>query len=75
MSIAVGSASGRGSKLVLELDVVRPDAWMEPSNAQVTPADVARFVTEALSDGWQPERDEKPVVRQVKLQRKVDCAY
>ena len=74
MSIAVGSASGRGSKLVLKLDVVRPDAWMEPSNAQVTPADVARFVAEALADGWQPERDGKAVVRQVKLQRNADGA-
>ena len=74
MTIAVGSASGRGSKLVSELDVVRPDAWTVPSNAQVTPADVALFVTEALADGWQPERDGKPVVKQVKLRRQVDGA-
>jgi hypothetical protein len=38
MTIAVASASGRGSKLILELDVTRPDAWLLPSVVSVTPA-------------------------------------
>jgi hypothetical protein len=67
MTIAVASASGRGSKLILNLDVTRPDAWLLPSVVSVTPADVARLVLQALSDGWQPEVDGNSVVRKVTL--------
>jgi hypothetical protein len=67
MTIAVASASGRGSKLILNLDVTRPDAWLLPSVVSVTPADVARLVSQALSDGWQPEVDGNSVVRKVTL--------
>lgn len=67
MTIAVASASGRGSKLILQLDVTRPDAWMLPSAVSVTPADVARFVSAALADGWQPVVDGSSVVRKVTL--------
>jgi hypothetical protein len=43
--IAVASASGHGSKLILKLDVTRPDAWLLPSvGVSVTPADAARLV-------------------------------
>jgi hypothetical protein len=69
MIIAVASASGRGSKLILELDVSRPDAALCPSFVSVTPADVARFVSKALSDGWQPELDGNPVFKKVTLGR------
>jgi hypothetical protein len=69
MTIAVAAASGRGSKLVLELDISRPDAWINPSNGSVTPADVAHLVSKALSDGWQPELNGKPVVKKVTLRR------
>jgi hypothetical protein len=67
MTIAVASASGRGSKLILELDVTRPDAWLLPSAVSVTPADVAHLVLKALSDGWQPEVDGNSVVKKVTL--------
>jgi hypothetical protein len=67
MTIAVALASGRGSKLILNLDVTRPDAWMSPSAVSVTPADVARFVSDALADGWQPAADGGSVVRKVTL--------
>ena len=67
MTIAVASASGCGSKLILNLDVTRPDAWLLPSVVSVTPADVARLVLQALSDGWQPEVDGNSVVREVTL--------
>jgi hypothetical protein len=67
MTIAVASASGRGAKLILELDVTRPDAWLLPSAVSVTPATVARFVLQAISDGWQPEVGGNPVVRKVTL--------
>ena len=67
MTIAVASTSGRGSKLILELDVTRPDAWLLPSLVSVTPADVAHLVSKALSDGWQPEVDGKPMVKKVTL--------
>jgi hypothetical protein len=67
MTIAVASASGRGSKLILELDVTRPDSWLLPSVVSVTPADVAYLVSQALSDGWQPEVDGHSVVKKVTL--------
>jgi hypothetical protein len=67
MTIAVASASGRGSTLIVNLDVTRPDAWLLPSAVSVTPADVAHLVSEALSDGWQPEVDGNPVVKKVTL--------
>jgi hypothetical protein len=67
MTIAVACASGRGSKLILELDVSRPDAGLRPSAVSVTPADVAHLVLKALSDGWQPEVDGNSVVKQVAL--------
>jgi hypothetical protein len=69
MTIAVASASGRGAKPILELDVTRPDAWLLPSAVWVTPATVAGFVLQALSDGWQPEVDGNAVVRKVTLGR------
>ena len=67
MTIAVAAASGRGSKLILELDVTRPDSWQLPSAASVTPAAVAHLVSQALSDGWQPEVNGNSVVRKVTL--------
>lgn len=67
MTIAVASVSGHGSKLILKLDVARPDAWLLPSAVSVTPADVAHFVLQALSAGWQPEVEGKSLVRRVTL--------
>jgi hypothetical protein len=69
MIIAVASASGRGSKLILELDATRPDAWLLPSAASVTPAHVAHLISKALADGWQPEVDGDSVIKKVTLDR------
>jgi hypothetical protein len=69
MIIAVASASGRGAKLILELDVIRPDAWTLPSAASITPAQVAHFVSKALAEGWQPEVAGPSVIKKVRLDR------
>jgi hypothetical protein len=67
MTLAVAAESGRGSTLVLELDVLRPGACPNAAAVAVTPADVARFVRDALADGWAPERAGKPMVRRLRF--------
>lgn len=43
-----------GATLVVELDVNRPDAWIEPGQISVTPRDIALFVRAGLARGWTP---------------------
>ncbi|MCG8652503.1 MAG: hypothetical protein MI861_21870 [Pirellulales bacterium] len=40
--------------LMVYLNCARPDNWILTNNNAVTPADIARYIREALADGWIP---------------------
>lgn len=55
MVLAVQScAEGAGSVLVVDLVVSRPDNWLRPHRASVTPKLVRQVVIAARAEGWNP---------------------
>jgi hypothetical protein len=55
LSLAIELDETVGQRLHIELDVVRPDSWIDPKPVSLTPAIVARLIREALQVGWKPE--------------------
>jgi hypothetical protein len=56
MTVAVVLAGPYGANaLMITASFSRPDAWIPaPATVPVTPAMVARSITQALRDGWNP---------------------
>lgn len=55
LTFAVEAAEESGSVLYVKLARVRPDNWLELSSSPpITPAEVARFIRQALQSGWDP---------------------
>jgi hypothetical protein len=54
MTVAVDLENGGLTTLLVKLDVVRPDNWMNESSAPITPVVVERAIRKALTKGWNP---------------------
>ena len=52
LSFAVVNDDAPGSTLVVTLDAMRPDNWLQEPSAVVTPKMVELAIRKALADGW-----------------------
>ena len=56
LTFAVVNDQSPGSTLVVTLDAMRPDNWLQQPGASVTPKLVERAIRKALSEGWRAEQ-------------------
>jgi hypothetical protein len=55
MHVAIESADEPGTVLHVNLELSRPDNWIEPHQTALSPALVAEIIQAALSRGWEPK--------------------
>jgi hypothetical protein len=56
LSFAVVNDHAPGSTLVVTLDAMRPDNWLQEPSAVVTPNMVELAIRKALSEGWHAQQ-------------------
>jgi hypothetical protein len=61
LSFAVELADRPAGRLLVSLPVPRPDNWLHAPSGVVTPALVARCITDARDSGWDPARPGPPL--------------
>jgi hypothetical protein len=54
MTFAVDLENGGLTTLLVNLNVVRPDNWMNEDFVPITPVVVERAIRQALTKGWHP---------------------
>lgn len=61
LTFAVEATEKSGNVLYVKLARVRPDNWLQiRSSPPITPAEVARFIRQALQSGWDPAKPGAP---------------
>lgn len=57
---AVEKADVKGSILVVDTQMARPDNWLNEPSIVITPLHVAKIIRQALGKGWNPNQKAPP---------------